>query len=61
MKPIHDRMPVIISSENFEVWLVSGEESLLTPYTDPMDCHPAGSFASNPGNDGKDLIDSASV
>jgi putative SOS response-associated peptidase YedK len=61
MKPIHDRMPVIISSENFEVWLVSGEESLLTPYTGPMDCHPVGTFVSNPGNDGKDLNDPVSV
>jgi len=44
MKPIHGRMPVIISSENFEVWLVSGEESLLTLCTGPLDCYPVAPF-----------------
>jgi putative SOS response-associated peptidase YedK len=57
MKPVHDRMPVIISPKDYELWLGTGGESLLAPYPGTMYCHPVSTYVNNPKNDGKDLIE----
>lgn len=57
MKPVHDRMPVIITPNDYERWLDTGKESLLAPYPGEMSCHPVGTYVNNPKNDGKDLIE----
>lgn len=59
MKPIHDRMPVIIDPENYETWIETGTESLLVPYKGDLVCHPVGTYVNNPKNDGRDLIQPA--
>jgi len=57
MRPVHDRMPVIISPDDYGDWLETGRESLLAPYTRGMTCHPIATHVNNPRNDGKDLIE----
>src|ERR1051325_6002257 len=57
MKPIHERMPVIIPKENEDLWLdpkVQDTEvlrSLLQPYpTEAMQAHPVSKLVNSPGN-----------
>ena len=57
MKPVHDRMPVIISPKDYQLWLTTGKESLLVPYPGTMYCHPVSTHVNNPKHDGKDLIE----
>ena len=57
IRVVHDRMPVIISPKDYELWLGTGGESLLTPYPGTMYCHPVSTYVNNPKNDGKDLIE----
>ena len=61
MQPVHDRMPVIIDPKDYEKWLESGDETLLTPYTGEMNCHPVATYVNNPKNDGRDLIQEIAV
>lgn len=61
MQPVHDRMPVIISQDNYQDWLENGGEALLVPYGGEMSCHPVGTYVNNPKNDGKDLIEPALI
>ena len=61
MQQVHDRMPVIITPEDYEAWLEKGTESLLKPYTCNMICHPVAMHVNNPKNDGKDLIEPIQV
>jgi putative SOS response-associated peptidase YedK len=63
VKPIHDRMPVIIPREAYEVWLTPGEirpgavNDLLKPYpSEPMTAHPVSRVVNNPRNDVADCI-----
>ena len=56
MKPVHDRMPVIVDPEDYEAWLEEGPEELLKPYDGEMTCHPVGAEVNNPENDDEDLI-----
>lgn len=61
VKPIHDRMPVILSGDDLWAWL--GEEpqdellSLLRPFSpDQMVCHPVSMMVNKPDIDVPDLI-----
>ncbi|MHC4268453.1 MAG: SOS response-associated peptidase [Planctomycetota bacterium] len=63
LKPIHDRMPVILKQEFEEKWLdIKTQDSdllaeMLTPYTDDqMVAYPVSSEVNNPGNDNPKLI-----
>ena len=58
MRPIHNRMPVILRREDEEQWLdVSGAQfdkarSVLNPYrADDMDAHDVSTFVNKPEND----------
>lgn len=57
MKPVHDRMPVILAPDDYELWLTAGKDSLLVPYSGEMNCYPVGTYVNNPKNNGKDLIE----
>jgi putative SOS response-associated peptidase YedK len=58
IRPIHDRMPVILCPEAYASWLDPATEDprrlgpLLTAYpSDQMEAYPVGSFVNNPSHD----------
>lgn len=67
IKPLHDRMPVILPPGKYDAWLDAGLRdpetlaSLLRPF-DPkaMDAYPVSTLVNNPGNDGPECIRPAS-
>lgn len=65
--PIHDRMPVILGEESYELWLdskVSPAElkKLLEPFpSDEMSSWPVSSRVNSADNEGADLIDRVDV
>ncbi|XWK89291.1 MAG: SOS response-associated peptidase [Phormidium sp.] len=63
MRPIHERMPVILESKNYEQWLdteakkVELLQSLLQPYpTEEMTAYPVSTKVNNPKNDRAECI-----
>lgn len=56
MQPIHDRMPAIISHEDYEEWLNTGTDKLLVPYQGDMECYPVNKAVNNPRNNSIDLV-----
>ena len=63
MKPIHDRMPVILSPDYYDAWMNPQEtrssnlKSLLLPYpSDRMKAYPISIVINSPLNDNSDLI-----
>lgn len=56
MKPIHDRMPVILDPAQYERWLRSGGSDLLVPFAGPMQAFPVSRRVNSPANDGAELI-----
>ncbi|QVK17476.1 SOS response-associated peptidase [Mycoplasmatota bacterium] len=65
MKPIHDRMPVILTLETEKTWLnplisdVDILESLLVPYQSiNMDCFKVNPIVNNPRNETSDCLKS---
>ena len=65
MATLHDRMPVILSPEDYDRWLdpsmtnVSDIEDLLRPYDGEMQAHPVSSAVNNARNDGPELVAAA--
>jgi putative SOS response-associated peptidase YedK len=68
MAPIHDRMPVILGSEDWQKWL--GEEpandnelkAMLKPFpSERMTAWPVNKMVGNVKNDGPDLIEHAPI
>ncbi|MGR9073940.1 MAG: SOS response-associated peptidase [Gammaproteobacteria bacterium] len=64
MRPIHDRMPVILASRDWDKWLLpdSGDvgvlQGLLKPYpADAMKAWPVGTKVNNPGNDTAECLE----
>ena len=57
MKPVHDRMPVILKPEDYDAWLKEGKKELLQPYSGDMIVYPVSTVVNNPKHDGKDLIE----
>ena len=54
---IHDRMPVILSKDNFDVWISEGDQALLMPCNENMiEMSKVSSLVNKPGNDGESLI-----
>jgi putative SOS response-associated peptidase YedK len=58
MRPVHDRMPVILSSNQYDLWLDPGVQdiemiqSLLRPYPpEAMLAYPVGTLVNNARND----------
>ena len=65
MRVIHDRMPVVIPPESFEIWLdpaVNDAERLsrlLRPFhSDEMTAYPVSTLVNNVKNDSPKLVDS---
>ena len=63
VKPIHNRMPVILPESAYEAWLTPGEVDtrtlipLLIPFdADHMDAYPVSRLVNNPRNDSPDCI-----
>ena len=63
LKPIHDRMPVILSKDGERVWLdpiIQDPErllSLLMPYpADEMEVYPVSTKVNSPANDGPECL-----
>ena len=53
---IHDRMPVIIAPEDYDVWLEDGGQELLRPSAGEMEAYPVSSRVNSPRNQGEALI-----
>ena len=58
LRPLHDRMPVILDPADFDLWLDPGVQNpeavrpLLRSYPDAaMACHPVGRYVNNPRNE----------
>ena len=65
LKPVHDRMPVIIKPEDYELWLdekvkdTEKLEKLLAPYpADEMQSHAVNRQVNSPTFDSPELINS---
>ncbi|MDX5481862.1 MAG: SOS response-associated peptidase [Hymenobacteraceae bacterium] len=65
MRPIHDRMPVLLHPEEEELWL-SGEQanehllSLLRPYpSEEMKVYPVSSLVNSPTHDSPEVLEPA--
>ncbi|MBC8509958.1 MAG: SOS response-associated peptidase [Chloroflexi bacterium] len=63
VKPIHNRMPVILPPDAYDTWLTPGEKSpqelndLLRPYpAEEMDAYPVSAFVNNPRNDSPECV-----
>ena len=62
MAPIHNRMPVIVEPEDYEMWLDPGDSPtdglhLLRPFSpDKMAAYPVSTFVNNPRNDAPQCI-----
>ena len=66
MRPVHDRMPVIVPERHWVAWLdptlqEAGElVPLLRPFPpDAMRAYPVGALVSNPKNDGPECLAAA--
>lgn len=65
MASLHDRMPVILSPDDYGRWLDPGVtdpadvQDLLKPYPGEMRAHPVSRAVNNARNDGPDLIAAA--
>ena len=61
--PIHNRMPVIIAPQDYEMWLKRGDDAdnslyLLRPFaSEKMAAHPVSTFVNNARNDGERCIE----
>jgi putative SOS response-associated peptidase YedK len=60
MKPIHNRMPVILNPADEKTWLASKDAveilSLLKPYdSEEMDAYPVSKLVNSPRNEGKEV------
>lgn len=63
VRPIHNRMPVIVSPESYDLWLDPAVEDaaplapVLRPYPpEPMQSQPVGPVVNNPRNDSPECI-----
>ena len=65
MATLHDRMPVILSPADYDLWLDPGVtdpdavQGLLRPYAGEMQARPVSSAVNNARNDGPELIGAA--
>src|SRR5271167_711331 len=68
MAPIHDRMPVILATDDYDLWLdpeFVGKEkllSLLRPFApDEMTAYPVSTAVNSPKNQGEQCIEPLAV
>ena len=63
VREIHNRMPVILQNEDYQIWLSPGEEnskktdSLLKPFNpNLMEAYPVSKYVNNPKNESSECI-----
>jgi len=62
VRPVHDRMPVIVAPSDFAAWLdprtaAAGLHPFLQPYTaEEMTGVPVGPYVNNPRNEGPQCL-----
>ena len=62
MQPIHERMPVILNTAQYNSWLNTEHynrahlEAMLVPYVGDLDVYPVGRKVNSPSNEGPSLI-----
>jgi putative SOS response-associated peptidase YedK len=68
LRPVHDRMPVILASDDYELWLDSDVrkfdlvKELLRPYpASEMMSYPVGTSINSPRNQGAELIEQVTI
>src|SRR5215204_6588988 len=68
LRPVHDRMPVILHPDDYERWLGAGVRELdlvkemLRPYpAEEMVGYPVGTLVNSPRNQGVGLLERAAV
>lgn len=68
LRPVHDRMPVILHPDDYELWLggnareIDLVQELLRPYpAEEMVGYPVGVFVNSPRNQGAGLVERAAV
>jgi len=60
--PVHERMPVILGPEGWDVWLDPDEhdpnqlQPLLHPYAGTLSAYPVSAAVNNPRNEGPELV-----
>ena len=65
MATLHDRMPVILSPDDYDRWLDPGitdpdeVQDLLKPYPGEMHAHPVSSAVNSPRNNSPELLAAA--
>jgi putative SOS response-associated peptidase YedK len=57
MRPIHDRMPVIVPPEAYDLWLdpatpAAVAQGLIRPYAEAMAAYPVSTYVNAPRNEG---------
>ena len=56
LRPIHDRMPVILDPRHYDNWLDAADLALLQPYAGSMTGCPVASTVNSTANDGPGLL-----
>ncbi len=61
MKPLHNRMPVIIRQENEEKWLqeidIAEAQKMLEPYPfEDLEAYPISTLVNSPRNNSEEII-----
>jgi putative SOS response-associated peptidase YedK len=59
MRPVHDRMPVVLEKSDYNRWIESGDPDLLQPFPGDMECFPVSTEVNSPAHDGPSLIEPA--
>jgi putative SOS response-associated peptidase YedK len=58
MKPIHDRMPVILPSDAYDAWLDKADATVLKPYdAKEMEAYPISTYVNSPRNQGPKCLE----
>lgn len=64
MAKIHERMPVVLESDNFDAWLDPDfndtdvlQDVLIAPRDDVLEMHPVSTYVNNSRNDGEACIE----
>jgi putative SOS response-associated peptidase YedK len=66
MAPIHDRMPVILSPQAWQLWLDLGTDpaelqALLQPFAGELIARPVSTLVNSPANEGSALIEPVAI
>jgi putative SOS response-associated peptidase YedK len=68
VKPVHNRMPVILKTEDYEIWLDPQEgpaerfQALLSPYpADLMQSYPVSTYVNSPQNNSPQCIQASTL